>query len=55
MELITHGGEHHEIGNGGWLMMTMRRIPLSGALNGLQICPPEEEQGLAAALYRKTR
>ena len=19
----THGGEHHEIGDGGWLMMTM--------------------------------
>ena len=23
MELLTHGGEHHEIGNGGRLMMTM--------------------------------
>ena len=23
MGLLTHGGEHHEIGNGGWLMMTM--------------------------------
>ena len=23
MELLTHGGEHHEIGDGGWLMMTM--------------------------------
>ena len=22
-ELLTHGGEHHEIGDGGWLMMTM--------------------------------
>ena len=22
MELPTHGGEHHEIGDGGWLMMT---------------------------------
>ena len=21
MELLTHGGEHHEIGDGGWLMM----------------------------------
>ena len=31
------------------------KIPLSGAQNGLQIYPPEEEQGLAAALYRKTR
>ena len=23
MGLLTHGGEHHEIGDGGWLMMTM--------------------------------
>jgi len=23
MELLTHGGEHHAIGDGGWLMMTM--------------------------------
>ena len=23
MRLLTHGGEHHEIGDGGWLMMTM--------------------------------
>ena len=23
MELLTHVGEHHEIGDGGWLMMTM--------------------------------
>ena len=22
MEVLTHGGEHHEIGDGGWLMMT---------------------------------
>ena len=22
MELLTHGGEHHEIGDAGWLMMT---------------------------------
>ena len=23
MELLTHVIEHHEIGDGGWLMMTM--------------------------------
>ena len=23
MELLTHGGENHELGDGGWLMMTM--------------------------------
>ena len=38
----------------GW-WWRWRRIPLAGAPNGLQICPPEEEQGLAAAPHRKTR
>ena len=23
MKLLMHGGEHHENGDGGWLMMTM--------------------------------
>ena len=23
MELLMHDGEHHEIGDGGWLMITM--------------------------------
>ena len=55
MELLTHGSEHHEIGDGGWLMMTTATNPLSGAPNGLQISPPEEEQGLAVASYHKTR
>ena len=27
MELLTHGGEHHEIGDGGWLMMAMAKNP----------------------------
>ena len=27
MDLLTHGGEHHEIGDGGWLMMTMAMNP----------------------------
>ena len=31
------------------------RIPLSGAPNGLQIWPPNEEQEVTAAPYRKTR
>ena len=26
MELLMHGGEHHEIGDGGWLMMMMATI-----------------------------
>ena len=27
MELFTQGGEHHEIGDGGWLMMTTAMNP----------------------------
>ena len=31
MELLTDGGEHHEIDDGGWLMMTMATdSPLRG-------------------------
>ena len=41
---ITHArGEHHEIGDEGWLMMTTATNPLSGAPNGLQISPPERD------------
>ena len=55
MELLTHGGEYHKIGDGDGLVMTKNEDPLSGAPNGLQICPPEEEQGLGAAPSRETR
>ena len=27
MELLAHSGEHHEIGDGGWLMMTTATNP----------------------------
>ena len=27
MELLTRSGEHHEIGDGGWLMMTTATNP----------------------------
>ena len=27
MELLTHNGEHHEIGDGGWLTMTTATNP----------------------------
>ena len=36
----------------GW-WWRWRRFPLSGAQNGLQICPPDEEQEVAAPPYRK--
>ena len=54
-ELLTPGGERHGIGDGDGLVMTKKEDPLSGAPNGLQICPPEEEQGLAAAPSRGSR
>ena len=41
MELLTHSGEHPEIGDGGWFMMTMATDSPLGAPNGLQISPPE--------------
>ena len=37
----------------GWWWWWWRRIPLSGAPNGLQISPPNEEQEGAAAPYCK--
>ena len=57
MELLTHGGEHPEIGDGVRFMMMMMMMmkPLSRALNGLQICPPDEEQEVVAAPCSKTR
>ena len=54
-ELLNLGGEHHGIGDEGGLVMTKTKIPLSGAPNGLQIWPPDEEQEVAAAPYHKTR
>ena len=55
-EGITHsGGEHHGIGDEGGLVIMKNEDPLYGAPNGLQICPPEEEQGLAAAPSCETR
>ena len=44
MELLMHGGEHHEIGDGGWLMMTHKCrgsivvLPISKSVE------PNEEQ-----------
>ena len=54
MELLTHGGEHHEIGDGGLVMM-MATNSLSGAPNGLQIWPPDEEQEVTTAPSHGTR
>ena len=41
MELLTHGGEHHEIGDGGWLMMTMA---MNSPLRGPKRTPDQPSQ-----------
>ena len=53
-ELLTHGGEHHEIVDGEGLVMTTATNPSLRSPNGLQIRAPDEEQEVAAAPYRKT-
>ena len=55
MELLTHGGEHHEIGDGGWLMMTTAMNPPLRSPERTPDQPSQEVLGLAAAPYRKTR
>ena len=45
MELLTHDGEHHEIGDGGWLMMTTTTNPPS----------PEPRMDSRSALPREIR
>ena len=47
-EGITHS-RWGESWNWRWRKVGDDEERLSGAPNGLQICPPEEEQGLAAA------
>ena len=42
MELLTHGGEHHEIGDGGWLMMTMA---MNSPLRSPERTPDQPSQG----------
>ena len=49
-ELLTPGGEHH--GNGDVEGLVTTKNPLSGAPNGLQIWPPDEEQEVMAAPSR---
>ena len=46
MELLTHGGGHHEIGDGGWLMMTMTKDPPLGSPEQTPDQPSLEVLGL---------
>ena len=55
MELLMHGGKHHEIGDGEGCWWWWQWIPLTRAPNGLQISPPDEEQEAVAAPYHKSR
>ena len=55
MELVTHGGEHHEIGDGGWLMMTTATNPPLRSPERTPDQPSREVLGLGGVPYRKTR
>ena len=55
MQLLTHGGEHHEIGDGGWLMMmTATDSPLRSPKRAPDLAS-DEEQEVAAAPYHEMR
>ena len=55
MELLTHGGEHHEIGDGGWLMMTTAMNPPLRSLERTPDQPSRERLGLGGGSVSKTR
>ena len=46
MELLTHGGEHHEIGDGGWLIMTTATNPPLRSIERTPDQPSREVLGL---------
>ena len=48
MELLTHCGEHHEIGDGGWLMMTMATDSLLRSPERTPDQPSQEVLGLGS-------
>ena len=55
MELLTHDGVHHEIGDGGRLVMMMATHPPLRSLEQTPNQPPDEEQEATAAPYHKMR
>ena len=55
MGLLTHSGEHHEIGYGGWLMITMATDSPLRSPERTPDQPSQERLGLVVASYRKTR
>ena len=44
--LLTHGGEHHEIGDGGWLMMMTATNPPLRSPDWTPYQPSRESLGL---------
>ena len=52
MELLTHGGEHHEIGDGGWLVMTTATISTLRSPGRTPDQVSNEEKEVAAAAVR---
>ena len=50
MELLTHGGEHHEIGDGGWLMITTVMNPPLWSPERTPDQPSREVLGLGGRL-----
>ena len=55
MQLLMHGCEHHEIGDGGWLMMTTVMDPPLWSPELTPDQPSRESVGLVVDLYHKTR
>ena len=55
MELLTHSGEHHEIGDGGWLMMTMATDSPLRSPERTPDQPSRESFGRGGGSYRKTQ
>ena len=55
MELLTHGGEHHEIGDGGRLMMMMVMDSPLRSPERTPDQPSQERLGLGGGSVRKTR
>ena len=55
MELLTDSSEHHEIGDGGWLLMTTVTNPPLRSPERTPDQPSRERLGLGGGPYRKTR
>ena len=55
MELLTHGGEHHEIGDGGRLMMTMATDSPLRSPERTPDQPSRERLGLGCGSVSETR